>query len=243
MKKHIVIFLSAVLFSVAGNSQTFTLQPKTLTGVASCTGITAFQIGLKNIGSSPLSLSYSLISNTLPDTGCWTVGICDCNICHPDNFIPGNDNCYTSIAAGDSVGAFMVYDLKDAKGHIGWGQIKYLIYETSNSSNSDTLTFDITGCSSGNFCATHINENPFDKLEVFPSLVSEKINIDGNESLNHIESVMIYDYQGKLVYSEQNIQLINHRKSINVSMLASGMYTISLYENGFSSTKKFTKYN
>jgi hypothetical protein len=243
MKKIILSSLIAVLFFSYGRSQTFTLLPRTISGVANCSGLASFQIGLRNDGSSALSLNYTRISNTLPDTGCWTQSVCDCNICHPENFIPTSDNCYIPINAGDSTMAFMVFDVKDTKGQIGGGSIKYLIYENGNISNNDTLTFNITGCLSGNFCATGINENALGQINIYPSVSNDKIYISNNGIATDIQSIVIYDGIGKAVHTEKNVEIPANKKIINIGTLPNGVYFIRLDENGFSSTKKFVKTN
>jgi len=243
MKRTIFLCLLGVLAFLTASAQTFTLSPKTYTGTATCTGLNPFQVGLTNNGSTGLYLGYTLLLNTMPDTACWTQIVCDCNLCHPNNEIPQNDSCFSPIMGGSTKLDFMIYDVSNAKGHYGSGVIKYLVYEKTNPTNRDTLTFIIDGCTSGTACSVGTNENMLEQLTINPSIASDYIVIKNNGTPAHIETLAIYDCIGKAVHVEKNIEISSAKKDINIATLPNGVYFVKLDNKGYSTVKKIVKSN
>lgn len=249
MKKTFGIFLIAISFFTTLKSQTFSVTPnRTQTGTAPCTGSLGMEAYVINNGTTDLWLSYNLVINTLPDIACWTQTYCDCNICMIANIIPNADDCHgwgqnlTPIAPGDT-GLIMSVHIDNTNGYYGSGSIQYAVYETGNTSNRDTVTFNITGCTTGVACSVGIEENLLDQVIVYPTLVSDKINIEANANISSIESLVIYDCIGKVVYTESNIEFVANKKSLDASQLPNGVYFIRLGENDYSSVKKIVKNN
>jgi len=249
MNKILGILLITISFFSSVKSQTFSLTPnRTFTDTATCAGPLLIEAFVKNNGTAPLWLSYSLISNNLPDIACWTQSFCDCNICNMPNVIPNSDDCHgwganlAAIQPGDS-NLIMSVHIDTTNGYFGSGTIKYLVYETGNSSNKDTVTFNILGCLSGAACTTGINENILDQLRIYPTLVNDKLIIENTGEIDHLQSIVIYDLLGKKVHTEKNIEFASNKKIINVSQLAEGVYILNLNENGFSKTIKFIRNN
>ncbi len=238
MKKTTLVILIVTVFSLSFNAQTFTLMPKTFTGVASCSGISEFHVALINNGSSALTLSYAMLDISLPDTNCWTMAFCDCNTCLQNNDIPTSGGCFFGINAGDTSHLFMDLKVINTKGNIGWGTLQYLIYETGNPSNSDTITFNFTGCSQGVFCATGISKTITDHFNVYPSISSGTLFIEG-DNLTNIAFIDIFDGIGKNVYSQKNADFNNNKMEISTVNLPNGVYFLKLYEENYFQTKMF----
>lgn len=243
MKKQMLLLSATILFATVSFAQTFTINPRTVNDTVPCTGLTQFMVGVTNNGSTDLLLSYSLISNTLPDTACWTQVVCDCNVCHPDNHIPVTDNCFSKITPASTNGAFFIYDVKDAQNHYGSGTLKYLIYETSNTTNRDTLTFNISGCANGAACTVGINDIDLSALTIYPSLATDKFYIKNDNHISSLDNIKIYDMLGKTIYSEKSVEMGHSKKEINVASFPAGIYFIELNKGAFSTTRKFVKVN
>ncbi len=245
MKKHILFSILIFLGISVAKSQTFTFNTNVYTSTISCVDSAAFHFDLTNNSSSTLSLSYRVISNTLPtEAACWNYVVCDCYQCYPMNVIPDSLQCTFPISGGSTVGDFLKYEIKGTLGHYGTGTIQYLVYETGNMSNRDTITVNITaGCATGIACATGISKHTLTQLEIYPTIATDNIYIQNSGSTKNIESLLISDALGKIVKSEKNLELGANKTAINISTLPNGIYFIQLWDGDHSLTKKIIKNN
>lgn len=91
-------------------------------------------IKLYNLGTVPLSLSWRLLSNTLPIG--FDYSICDLGHCYPG--LPTEVKLMNDCPVGD----FAFFNLDVSPYDVaGRGMVKILVYETANPSSSDTVTF------------------------------------------------------------------------------------------------------
>lgn len=91
-------------------------------------------IYIRNNSVAPVNLSYQTISNTMTPAG-WNVVLCTNSACYP--YVPVSGN-LGSISYGDSAYFHLQCGFM---GIAGTQHIRVRVYETSNPSNSDTITF------------------------------------------------------------------------------------------------------
>jgi hypothetical protein len=93
-----------------------------------------------------------------------------------------------------------------------------------------------------NLAALGINSNPSNSdVSIFPTLVEDKLFIDGNGQFDDKLDYKIINLEGKVV-SQNSIQVgVNDLYSIELSSLNSGMYLLNITSSKGQFTKKFLK--
>ncbi len=220
-------------------SATFTISPNNITDIAACSGATEYLIALTNDSAQELSLAYTLLQNTFPDSGCWDLTICDCNQCFALNTIPTGSTC-GPIASGDTNNVFFALDIHNTHGFQGGGTLQFLIYEQSNPSNSDTLTFNISACAGGNTCTVGIKENmSSNRLIIYPNPAHEVLNVQLDNFETTITRVSVYDIFSNEVKAISSPATINSEIEIDIANLSIGLYLVKLESEAETYSEKF----
>jgi hypothetical protein len=219
-------------------SQTFTIIPanaQTLT--FNCdSSMQGNTIHISNTTSSTLDLSYTILSNTLPQKGCWDYQFCDWEKCriglpyginHPFDKIPANSKV--------SPMALDIYTM-----HMkGAGSLAINVFETGNPSNSQTITWNVIGCAEGNECTTAIAEFISEKnISLYPSPALDNITI-GTDNIIKIHSIHVYTVLGKNIINQEVNNLNTYE--LNISKLENGIYIMEINTENGRLTKKFVK--
>jgi beta-glucanase (GH16 family) len=79
------------------------------------------------------------------------------------------------------------------------------------------------------------------RLKLFPTLVENEINIEMTSTNESVKAISITDVQGKIVYEQHGIVLVNENIILDVCGLKEGVYIISLLSNRGIHTGKFIK--
>jgi hypothetical protein len=215
MKKTSTLFV-AILLALNGFAQTFDIPLHVNEDTYPVTNYPSDYIHIYNNTGSSIDLSYELVENTFPDNN-WSATICTHEVCLPS--IPQQGS-FSSMANGSS-GFLNLHSSFD--GNTGTGIVSYRIYETSNPSNSDTVTFVIHAVSPNGI----EDNNGVADVQIFPNPTSDVLNIQGVDISKDLTAVLT-DLNGKLVL-QQN--LISSNSNIWVADLPKAIYTLEL-KNG-----------
>jgi len=224
-----LLLLIITLFYSIGFSQTFIVSADTLEGTFISSDTPSDSILITNISGSSLQLSFKLLTNTITSVpNLWSGYICTNQYCFPSIL----DSGVLGVFADSEKGLINLH--VSFNSNLGTGVISYKIYETSNPSNADTITF-----------VYHLNQivgvNTFKntlRINLYPNPVTEKLTISGLSNL--ISPVVnIYSLDEKLILSENNPSQI---PNINVEDLVPGIYVaIIINEEKFLKSIKFVK--
>lgn len=240
--KKVSLFTSTILFScVAIAAGNFTFYPSKDVALTSsnCSGINYVLVGInKPLGT--LELEYNVITNTLPNTSCWTVSMCDNNTCYP--YIPTNGVLRPLSASVTAVSNVFTLDVTP-NNYIGSAIIQIEVYDSNNPANKDTLTFNITGCTSGTYCPLGIADMTTieNSMNIYPNPVKDQLIIKTNNINFFTEKIIgVYNILGEKVLNfKLNKTDIN---TIDIASLNSGIYFVKYEaEKGNTVTKKFYK--
>ena len=100
------------------------------------------------------------------------------------------------------------------------------------------MSFSSQNCCKG---SRDISDNSSENVKVYPNPTSDVINIAITE-VNSPTSLYIYNMSGKVIYSEQQINVDNNTdliKQIDLSAYSNGVYFIKLTNNEMVKTIKF----
>lgn len=129
---HIALFLLTVS---SVSAQTFSALPNdSVEGTYQVNDWASDYIYVRNNSATSVSLSYQTISNTMTPAG-WDVVLCTNNACFP--YVPTSGS-FGTVATGDSAYFHLQCGFM---GIAGTKQVRVRVYETSNPSNCDTITF------------------------------------------------------------------------------------------------------
>lgn len=217
--KNSLLFGLGLLFSTAINAQSFTLLPgDSVNANAPCNDLSIFKVDIENLKSTKLSVSWSLLSNTL--VGCWDKAICQYGTCFAG--IP-NGGTMDSIAVGGN--GFFDLNINPIT-YSGNGEVKLLVYETGNPAMADTLTYYVTGCSTGSACVTGITDNSQNSdVNIYPNPATDLINI---KLINTPKSIEVLNILGEVVMKNNPS---SNATTISTASLSSGLYFIRIYNN------------
>jgi len=212
MKK--IILLIAVLFVFKMQAQTYSISPSHVVSTNipfnTLTIVDIFQV---NTGSSPIVLSYELISNNLVQG--WDFSLCDLGHCIPG--FPAFSTMDTVQVGGQG---FLGVNV-DPYAIPGTGSVTYYVYQEGFKNNGDTLTWYFTAGTNG-------IENMIAKPSVnfFPNPASNFLNVNfSNIQAQDVVNINIYNALGQLMYSEK-VDPLNEK--MDVSFLSNGIYLVQL---------------
>jgi hypothetical protein len=218
MKKLFLTFLSLSL-NLISNAQTFSIISDTLeeTYLANQETYIYSKNEITNATNSTIDLSFEVISNTIPDAG-WTAILKTSYFCFYT--ISGSYN-FGNIEPNNQDFLKVGVNFNNIPGD---GEIRFKVYETSNPSNADTMTFIYHVTSTAD-----INDSDnIQSISLFPNPASENILISISEQQTN-SFVSIFDLNGKELIT-QSISPSNNR--VNIVALPEGMYFYEISKNG-----------
>jgi Secretion system C-terminal sorting domain len=221
-----LVLSAAVLLTAAGNSfsQTFSNTPNdTINMVGLMEDLETLTIQQLNISSNTIQLKWKKVSVSVP--ALWDASVCD------------NSICYTSLVDSGTMNPVNPPDygfiLLHVTPHVNYGTavIRYAVWDISNPSLKDTLTFILTVNA-----PSSVNEAESKKaFSVFPNPVRESIKIVSNVYSSF--QFLITDIYGKEIqkgFSKTN------SITLNTENIPNGVYNISIsFKDKITGTKKF----
>jgi hypothetical protein len=225
---------------VSLKAQTFSILPaNTQTVTFNCdSSMQANKVYISNMVSNTLDLSYTILSNTLPQDGCWYYQFCDWEKCKMG--LPSGTNHPTGKIPANSQTGSMILDIITMTNK-GAGALIVNVFETVNPSNSQIITWNVTGCTTGNDCTiTGVAESISEKkMLLYPSPAFDNITITMNSNIK-ISSMNVYTILGENVIS----QVVNdlNTYNLNISNLENGIYLLEINTRNGNLIKKFVKY-
>ncbi len=212
MKKYLYlafIFLSATY--IQAQSYTFSPSNKYVETLDINCGYTDFQVDIVNHKSTKLSMTWYLDTNTFLKA--WDYSLCDFG------------NCFVGIPSGHqmdsiSIGSSGFLKLNfSPQGIAGKGEVRMIIYETSNPSVKDTILFSFNVAKLAGI--KEIANAPFC---IYPNPANTSVNLTFDP--NKIAQIYIYSLEGKEAMKLQP----NMSGIIDVSTLAAGTYIVSIID-------------
>jgi hypothetical protein len=221
-----LVLSAAVLLTAAGNSysQTYSNSPNdTISMVGLMEDLETLTIQQLNISANTIQLKWEKVSVSVP--ALWDASVCD------------NSICYTSLVDSGTMNAINPPDygfiLLHVTPHVNYGTaiIRYAVWDITNPSMKDTLTFILTVNPPSAITETE-NKKSF---KIFPNPVKESINIVSKE-YNSFQ-FLITDIYGKEI---QKGFAKTNSITLNTENIPNGVYTISIsYKDKIAVTKKF----
>lgn len=229
--KNLFVIVCCFASMASIKSQTFNILPsntKTMTLICS-TIMQPDTIFISNPTLNDISLSYTIISNTLPMQndingagGCWDYQFCDWYKCLP--FLPSDTmNPSLSIPA-TSQSSSMILDIIT---YTNKGQGSYILklFETNNPSNSQIVTWNVTGCAAGNECTAGISESVSKtNFILYPNPAGDFVNMEITKGYTNNGSIQVYDLAGEKLLELNGIK--SSVQKIDLQSLAAGTYFI-----------------
>jgi Secretion system C-terminal sorting domain len=210
---HIILFLLTVL---PASAQTFAAMPNdSIEGTYHVNDWASDYIYLRNNSIAPVTLSYQTISNTMTPAG-WDVVLCTNNACFP--YVPTSGTLGT-IASGDS-GYFHLQC--GFMGFAGTNQVRVRVYETSNPTNCDTITFLYHAMTSIGFA-----DNSSEELGLsqnYPNPFSETTTI-AYDLAGQTGELVVTDVSGKVIFV---YKLNSPKGNITIGGFLPGIYFYAL---------------
>jgi hypothetical protein len=226
MKKILLLFtfFTAVNFF---HAQTYSLIPgDTLVCNAPLSNISIFDIWQKNITQNTvITFKWTTISVNLPSQ--WGYSLCDKGTCYPG--IPGSGTMDTVMPGGHG---FLGLNI-DPGTTPGSGVVRVYVYDSTNPSGGDTLTWLVQAGSAS------VNEVSWaSQVSLFPNPAGENITLNIPSGTDDLR-IEIYTHSGKLVSGLSNINVGDNRISLND--LAPGAYYLRIVSADGVVTKKFIR--
>jgi hypothetical protein len=238
--KNLLVIVYCFVFMTEVKSQTFNISPaNTQTVTFNCdSSMQANKIYISNPTSKDLDLSYSIVSNTLPSGDCWQYQFCDWEKCRI-NLPSGTNTPAAKIAANTRVSS-MILDIVTLTNK-GGGSFVLKLFETSNPSNSQTVTWNVIGCASGKGCtATGIPESFTDAdFMVYPNPTEGFVNVNITRGYTESGYIQVFNVVG-----EKLIELNGMKSSIeeiDLQKLPVGAYLIKYGSKEGTAVKKIFK--
>jgi len=187
---------------VHGTDETFYVDENLPDGFKSC------KIKFFNQSQSDVTIEYSQVELDYPES--WLISFCDNRDCLP-NF--PTSGVYAAIKPGDTTDMKLdVFPMGGADS----AMVKYAIWDQSQPSEIDTLTYRI-------YARWGLNVKSINEFNsnVFPNPISQDIlNVSGTQ----IDEVLVYNAAGKLTFKQDY-----HKEDavkLNINQLESGNYII-----------------
>ncbi len=238
--KYLLVIVYCFVFMTEIKSQTFTISPaNTQTVTFNCdSSMQSNKIYIFNPTSKDLDLSYSIVSNTLPKGNCWQYQFCDWEKCRI-NLPSGTSTPVAKVLANTQVSS-MILDVVTLTNK-GGGSFVLKLFETSNPSNAQTITWNVTGCTSGNECITSsISESTTNAdFIVYPNPIEDFVNVSITTGYAESGYIQLFNITG-----EKLIELNGIKSSIlkiDLQKLPAGAYLIKYGSGEGAAVKKVFK--
>jgi hypothetical protein len=205
-------------------AQTFSNNPKdTIISVGMMNDFEQLIIQQLNTSADTITLQWEKISENIPMG--WQASVCDNKICYSTLVDSGIMNPIVPSATG-----FLLMDITPNKNY-GTAVIRYSIWDVSNPTFKDTLTYIHTVNTLG--ITQMENKNAF---HVFPNPITDKIIIHTTRQTNFVFSMI--DMSGKVI----KLGILNNEITlVPVDDLPNGLYFFQVKSEHKMYSQKFIK--
>jgi Secretion system C-terminal sorting domain len=211
-------------------AQSFSLLPSgTQSMVLTCDSVDNINdVFINNTSPSDLTLSYQVVSNTLPSSSLWSYLFCDWNLCYTS--IPTTVKNVTKKIHGGSDSSFFALHIT-SNNNAGGGKLVVNLWETNAPSNSVTITW-YASASAAAGVSEHLNNTGF---ITYPNPAADFVNVEITSGYSKTGSIQVYNFVGEKLMEFNGIK--NNVQKIDLTKLPSGAYFVK-YNNGESSSVK-----
>jgi len=242
-----VAFCCVVTLSSSVKAQSaFTIFPSNaMTVTLDCDSVKDLHFYIGNPNTFDINLDWKVKSNTMPlgntlgnTDGCWDYMLCDWELCIMEIPSVGTVVSRSAIPAKKDSSDMKLTPLP---GKIkGSGTLVIEVFEKSFPSNSKTITWNVTGCTSGAVCTAGISEAANNTgFSMYPNPAQDFVNVEITSGYSRNGSIEVYNVVGdKLIeFSELKTNI----QKIDLTKLTAGAYFVK-YSNGQgASVKKIFK--
>jgi hypothetical protein len=246
-KRILIVFCFFTFIKSAQAQSPFSIIPTNeITANIDCDSIKDFHFYIVNPNQTDISLQWRVKSNTLPkgndmsgSGGCWDYMLCDWQLCVFQ--VPAVDFVVTRtpIKAQTTLNEMK---LSPVPGKIkGSGKLVIEVFEKNFPSNSQTITWNVTGCPTGDEC-TYVcipenNNNP--DFSVYPNPAEDLINVEIKTGLVKNASIQLYNLMGEKLMELNDLK--DNFQKMDLKQLAPGGYFIRYTSGEGSSVQKIFK--
>ena len=246
LKNLFTVFFCFVSLTVLKAQSPFSISPATtITSTIDCDSVKDLHFYVVNPNSHDISLDWKVKSNTLPmgndisgNGGCWNYMLCDWQLCILE--IPQVGQVISRMPVkGNSANNDMKLAAVPGQNK-GSGTLVIEIFEKNFPSTSKTVTWNITGCPTGNNCTASISESAnTPHFIVYPNPVEDFVRVEIKEGYRQNGSIQVYNIVGEKLMEVNKIK--NGIQKIDLQKLPAGGYFVK-YDNGSGmSVKKIFK--
>jgi hypothetical protein len=248
IKTILIVFCFCTFIKPVQAQSSFSILPSnTITATVDCESMEDFHFYIVNPNEKDISLQWRVKSNTLPkgndasgSGGCWDYMLCDW------------DYCVFIIPAVDAVVSRSLIkaktDLSSIKlspvpgGIKGSGSLVIELFEKNFPSNSQTITWNIKGCQTGEECSyvgiSEHTQNP--EFNVYPNPATDFITVEIKSGfIKNNNSIQLYNLMGEKLMELNDLK--DDLQKIDLKKLPEGVYFIRYNSGEGSSVKKIFK--
>lgn len=214
MRTTILLVIFALVGFVA-KAQAYTLNPgPVVNGTVVLNDYMFMEIRMVHTGADTLRFEYALLGNTCNPT--WEMSMCDYQSCYP--LIPNSGTMDPAPAGQDGFLKITMNPHSDG----GTGQVRFKVWEASNPSHSDTLTFNIDAVTA---VGTEVTQPQF---TIYPNPSADWIHIDMGAHLRSAGEFMLYASDGKL--AGKAAMPLDGKLTYPVGNLSKGIYLVRIVD-------------
>lgn len=243
--KKVLIF--CCLFTLIGSTKaqsTFNIVPSnTITSTVDCDSTKELHFYIENPNSAPIVMEWRVKSNSLPsqydgETGCWMYQLCDWELCTlkiPDvNDVISRAPIKANTKKNEMKLAVIPQTNK------GGGTLVIELFEKDFPSNAKTVTWNVTGCATGQECTNSIKESSIHAdFIVYPNPAESFVNVELRSEYAKNASVQLYNLMGEKLIELTDLK--TNLQKIDLAKLPAGGYFIQYNSGNGSSVKKIFK--
>lgn len=243
--KKILIFCCLFILTGSARAQSkFNIVPSnTITATVDCgDNAEPLHFFIENPNPDPIVMEWKVKSNSLPaeydgEEGCWMYQLCDwdqCVIHIPDvNQVISRSAIKPKTVQNEMKLAVIPQNNK------GGGTLVVELYEKGFPSNSKTVTWNVTGCPTGQDCTNSITESSIEAdFIVYPNPTESFVNVELKSEYAKNASVQVYNLIGEKLIELTDLK--TNLQKIDLTNLPAGGYFIQYNSgNGVSARKIF----
>jgi hypothetical protein len=232
----VVVFFFVSLISV--KAQTFSILPANTQSITvACESGGHINTYLSNPGPDELDFSYTILSNTLPE--CWPASLSDWEMCM---LLPPSGSSHSRHMKIPMNSEYLIMETGIYPENIkGEGSYWLKLFQTSNPSNFQIITWNAIGCSTGDECtAAGISElaNNTD-FSVYPNPTRDFIHVNIPVGSAPGGSLEVYNLTGEKLITLNEIQ--HTIQKVDLHELPAGAYFIKFNSAEGALIKKIFK--
>lgn len=243
--KRILFF--CCLYTLASTSRAqsqFNIAPSnSIISAIDCDSTKDLHFYIENPNPGAVTIQWKVKSNSLPspfdgEKGCWIYQLCDWELCTLK--IPDVDEVISRVPLKAKTVNNEMKLTVSPQHNKGGGILVIELFEKDFPSNSKTITWNITGCATGQDCANSISESSIHAdFIAYPNPAESFINVELKSEYAKNASVQLYNLMGEKLMELTDLK--TNLQKIDVTKLPAGGYFIQYNSGNGSSAKKIFK--